>query len=151
MKKFAEEFNYWNTTVHPSKSQGEIIAMLEEFGIQNTQVSAGISEGKHAWLIRFHWDGKPYRFLFIPLECKYPSKRMSFGGKIRSAEEQSRYQMGRIAVYFIKAVLTAAECQPAALFGFMELNAKNKNGLPITAAEIDFNLLQLPETIERIG
>lgn len=30
--RHAEDANYWQTTVHPAKSQGEIIEMLEDFG-----------------------------------------------------------------------------------------------------------------------
>jgi hypothetical protein len=30
--RYAEEANYWDTTVLPGNSQGEIIALLEEFG-----------------------------------------------------------------------------------------------------------------------
>ena len=148
-KKFAEEFNYWNTTVHPSKSQGEIMALLENFGIQNIQVSQGTANGKTALLVRFHWEEKPYRFMFVPMDCKSPNRTISFGGKKRTAVEQSRYQMGRIAVYFIKAILTAAEVQPDALFGFLELPAMtNSEGIPATMAEIDFNKTKaLPEGV----
>jgi hypothetical protein len=46
--------------------------------------------------------------------------------------------MGRIAVYFVKAILTAAETNPDALFGFVELPGAGAHdgGLPMTAAEL---------------
>ena len=66
--------------------------------------------------------------------------------------------MGRIAVHFVKAVLTAAEAQPGALFGFMELPSQaGRSGVPPVASELDVTtllesapLFQLPEiTIDR--
>jgi hypothetical protein len=139
--RYAEDFNYWLTTVHPSKSQGEIMALLENFGIENIQVSQAARDGKAALLVRFHWNGKPYRFTFVPMLCRNPKRIVKFGGKSRPATEQARYQMGRIAVYFIKAILTAAEVQPDALFGFLEIpTVINDEGLPLTMAEIDLNL-----------
>ena len=142
--KYAEEFNYWLTTVHPSKSQGEVSALLEDFGIESIQVSQGNANGKYAWMIRFHWGEKPYRFLFTPMVCRQPNRIYSFGGKRRSGTEQAKFQMGRIAVHFIKAILTAAEVQPDALFGFLELPAYTdaETGIPITAAEIDLNKIK---------
>jgi hypothetical protein len=47
--------------------------------------------------------------------------------------------MGRIAVYFVKAILTAAEAQPAALFGFLELPGAHPGAIPVTAAELDIS------------
>jgi hypothetical protein len=137
--RLAEEANYWNTTVHPAKSQAEIVEMLEDFGAGNLMVAQGKSNGRLAWLIRFEWHGASYRFTFTPLECRDPDKLSSFGGKRRSHEDQTKYQMGRIAVHFVKAILTAAEAQPAALFGFIELPAAGSHtgGLPVTAAELD--------------
>ena len=41
--RFAEKANYWATTVHPAKSQGEIIELLEEFGAVNYQMMQGQS------------------------------------------------------------------------------------------------------------
>lgn len=137
MSRYAEDLNYWQTTVHPAVSQGEIVEMLERFGATAVNTMTGQTEGKYAWMIRFMWDGKSYRFLFTPLECHNPGKVYSIGGKRRSAEEQSRYQMGRIAVGFIKALLTAAGTTPAALFGFLEL--PGNGGMPMTAAELDVN------------
>jgi hypothetical protein len=147
-KRFAEEVNYFDTTVHPSKSLGEIQEMLDDFGAQNVMVVQGMTKGKHAWLIRFMWMDRPYRFVFSPLECKNPGTQRSYGGKKRSAEEQSRWQMGRIAAYFVKAILTAANAHPHALFGFMELAGAAEPGkLPPTAGELDVDPLikALPE------
>jgi hypothetical protein len=61
----------------------------------------------------------------------------SYGGKRRTHEEQARFQMGRVAVWFVKAILTAAEAHPHALFGFMEPPAGGSGGLPPTAGELD--------------
>lgn len=139
MPRYAEDMPYWATTVHPAKSQGEIVEMLEEFGASSLMIVQGQAGGKLAWLIRFQWEGQAYRFTFVPLECKDPAKVSSFGGKRQAHADQSRYQMGRIAVNFVKAILTAAEAQPAALFGFLELPGvqRHAGGLPFTAAEID--------------
>lgn len=141
--RFAEEANYWNTTVHPAKSQAEIVEMLEDFGVNNIVMMQGKTGSRLAWLIRFQWQGKPYRFVFTPLACKNPQKTYSFGGKRRSADEQARYQMGRIATHFVKAILTAAETNPDAMFGFLELASKNTSDrmLPPTAAEINIDEL----------
>ena len=139
MNRKAEEFNYWATTVHPAKSQGEILAMLEDFGAGNMLIAQGTANGHFAWLIRFEWKQAAYRFTFSPLECKYPGKETSFGGTRRRHQDQARYQMGRIAVHFVKAILTAAEAQPDALFGFIELPeaGRHPGGMPITAGELD--------------
>lgn len=139
MKRLAEEFNYWATTVHPAKSRGEILAMLETFGAGSMMLAQGKANGRFAWLIRFEWEGASYRFTFSPLECKYPNKQSSFGGAKRKHAGQARYQMGRIAVHFVKAILTAAEAQPDALFGFIELPeaGHHPGGMPITAGELD--------------
>jgi hypothetical protein len=138
-RRLAEDANYWSTTVHPAKSQAEIMVMLEEFGADNVMVAQGKARGQFAWLIRFQWRGAAYRFTFTPLECKASDKESSFGGKKRPHAEQARYQMGRIAVHFVKAILTAAEAQPAALFGFVELPeaGRHPGGLPVTASELD--------------
>lgn len=47
--------------------------------------------------------------------------------------------MGRIAVHFVKAILTAAEAHPHTLFGFVELPEAEMHpgGLPVTAGELD--------------
>lgn len=146
--RYAEQANYWQTTVHPAKSRGEIEQMLDEFGATQQMFVKGQVEGRQAWLIRFIWNGQNYRFLFAPLECKWPEKQSSFGGKRRLHDEQALYQMGRIAVHFVKAILTAAEAQPHALFGFLELPGGN---VSMTVAEVGIeglyqqNLLALPE------
>jgi len=138
-RRYAEDANYWVTTVHPAKSQGEIIEMLEEFGSGNLLVTQGNVNARYAWLVRFEWLGATYRFVFTPLDCKHPDKVSSFSGKRRKHIEQSRYQMGRIASHFVKAILTAAEAHPHALFGFQELPGAGMHagGIPITAGELD--------------
>lgn len=138
MKKFAEDMSFFDTSVPPGKSLGEIQTLLEEFGADNYQVSQGQSGGKYAWLIRFTWMGKPYRFAFTPIDCRQPQLVRSYAGKKRINEEQSRWQMGRIAFNFCKAILNAAEMHPHALFGFMEISAGTQPGcLPRTAGEMD--------------
>jgi len=150
-KKLAEDMNYFDTSVPPGKSLGEIQTLLEEFGADNYQVSQGQSGGKYAWLIRFTWMGKPYRFAFMPIECRQPQLVRSFAGKRRTNDEQARWQMGRIAFNFVKAILTAANMHPHALFGFMEISVGVKPGqLPRTAAELDIDDLvrTLPNDFE---
>ncbi len=139
MNRYAEDANYWATTVHPAKSQAEIIELLEEFGIGDTNITQGFSGGKYIWLIRFRWNDKSYRFMFTPLECRNPEKLFRGSNKNRTYEDQARYQMGRIAAAFVKAILTAAETTPAALFGFLELPSPKSGGLPPTAAEMDIS------------
>lgn len=123
MKEYAESLNYFSTSVTPSKSQGEIMQLLEDFGATMTQVTQGTVNGNYGWLIKFGWMGRTYRFTFTPVTCKYPNKPGSYSGKRRTHVEQSKYQMGRIAVFFVKAILTAARAKPDALFGFMELES----------------------------
>jgi hypothetical protein len=139
MNRYAEEANYWDTTVHPAKSQAEIVEMLEDFGAEKLMIAQGQADGRTAWLIRFEWQGRAYRFTFVPLECRSPEKQASFAGRRRSHAEQARYQMGRIAAHFVKAILTAAEAHPHALFGFVELPGAGQHpgGLPMTAGELD--------------
>ena len=139
MNRYAEDANYWSTTVHPAKSQAEIIELFEEFGVGDTNIMQGVTGGKYIWLIRFKWNDRSYRFVFTPLECKNPEKYFRVSNKNRSYEEQSRYQMGRIAAAFVKAILTAAETTPAALFGFLELPSPKSGGLPPTAADLDIS------------
>jgi len=136
--RFAEDANYWSTVVHPAKSQAGIIELLEDFGTSNMMVTQGQAGDKVAWLVRFEWQGAVYRFTFVPLECRNPDKESSFGGKRRRHSEQARFQMGRVAVHFVKAILTAAETHPHALFGFVELPGVGtySGGLPMTAGEI---------------
>lgn len=147
--RFAEDANYWATTVHPAKSQAEIVELLEGFAVVNLIISQGMAAGRIAWLVRFEWNGATYRFAFTPLECRTPDKETSFGGQRRRHIKQSEYQMGRIAVHFVKAILTAAEVQPNALFGFVELPgaAQHAGGLPMTAGELNVTGLTnvLPE------
>ena len=136
--RYAEDANYWSTTIHPAKSQATIIETLEDFGANNYQISQGQANGRFAWLIRFEWQGRSYRFIFTPLGLEFPKKLSTFGGKRRTHEAQTRRQMGRIATHFVKAVLTAAEADPNALFGFMELpDTATAGGLPLIAAELD--------------
>jgi len=139
----AEQANYWQTTVHPAKSQTEIIELLENFGTSNMIISQGRANDQPAWMIRFEWRAAVYRFTFVPLHCHDPLKESSFGGKRRKHSDQAYYQMGRIAVNFIKAVLTAAETNPDALFGFVELPgaATHQGDLPMTAAELGIERL----------
>jgi hypothetical protein len=137
--RYAEEANYWETTVHPAVSQGEITKLLDDFGAEAIMFMSGQSAGRYAWMIRFQWNDRSYRFAFKPLICKLPRKAFSFGGKRRAAEEQSKYQMARIAVHFVKAILTAAEADPAALFGFVELPGAGQSGIPPTASELDID------------
>lgn len=132
---YAEDRPYWDTTVTPAKSLGEIQELLESFGAEATIITQGSANGCYAWLIRFQWQSKSYRFTFIPLACRRPANVGSFGGKKRAFEEQARFQMGRTAVYFVKAILTAAETQPQALFGYMELTGMR--GRVIVASELD--------------
>lgn len=155
MNRFAEQANYFDTTVHPARSQGEIMDMLEEFGADQVMVVQGQAQGKYAWMIRFQWQGRNYRFVFTPLSCQDPVRERSFGGKRRTYAEQAKFQMGRIAVYFVKAILTAAEAQPEALFGFLELPEAGTRygGLPVTTAELDISELArsvslLPQLVE---
>ena len=138
--RYAEEANYWQTTVYPAKSKAEIEELLDDFGVTQQMTAKGQVNGRVAWLMRFAWQGKSYRFTFVPLECKNPDKIAAFGGKRRSHLEQSEYQMGRIAVHFVKAILTAAEAQPHALFGFMEIpGTAEAGGAPRTAGELDIS------------
>lgn len=135
--RFAEEANYFMTTVHPANSMGEIQAMLDDFGATAIQTMTGQNGAKAVWMIRFRWIDMTYRFTFTPLNCRTPEKVFTIGGKKRTALEQSKYQMGRIAVYCVKAILTAAEAMPAALFGFAELSVSNEDGMPATAYELN--------------
>jgi hypothetical protein len=137
--RYAEDANYWQTTVSPYKSQGEIMELLDRFGAANMAVTQGKAGENLAWLIRFEWRGATYRFTFTPLPCRSPDKVSSFSGTRRAHDKQVVYQMGRIAVHFVKAILTAAEAHPHALFGFVELPEAGTypGGLPVTAGELD--------------
>ena len=140
--RYAEEANYWDTTVQSGNSQGEIIDLLNDFGAESVMFAQGNAGGRFAWMVRFHWNGANYRFAFTPLQCAQPDQVNSYGGKRRTHTEQAKCQMGRIAVHFVKAILTAAEAQPGALFGFMELpEAASGSGVPPVAAELDISTL----------
>lgn len=152
-KIYAEEMNYFQTTVHPAKSQGEIVALLEEFGVENIIFTQGLSAGRIvAWIVRFEWDGRTYRFGFKPLECLNPDKDKSYGGRRRANKMQAKWQMGRIAVHFTKAILTAATVSSHALFGYVELPEAGtyKDGSPIIAGELGIDGLTgaLPNLLE---
>ena len=138
-KRYAEKSPYWATTVNPYKSQAEIMVQLEAFGATNTMLAQGQAGGQLAWMVRFEHQGIAHRFTFVPLECEHSERTSSFGGTRRSHADQARYQMGRTAAHFVKAILTAAESQPHALFGFVELPEAgfHPGGLPVTAGELD--------------
>lgn len=141
---YAEDSNYWETTVHPAKSWAEIEEMLEEFGVTETMTAKGRVEGRLVRMIRFNWQDKSYRFEFVTRKCRQPDKLASFGGKRRSFTDQAEYQMGREAVNFVKAILIAAKAKPVTLFAFQELPGVGENrpgGIPITAGELDTSKL----------
>lgn len=140
--QYAEDKNYWNTTVSPGKSQGEIMDLFDDFGVKHTILLQGRSNGKTAWLIRFVWNSRRYRFLLSPFECRDPQKIFTFGGKRRTAAEQAVYQMGRRAFHFVKALLTVAMEDEAALFGFLELNSANAQGIPLVTSEMPAEFFQ---------
>lgn len=138
MKLYAEDSNYWDTTVHPAKSLGEVQELLEEFGVKNMVVTQGRAGTQLAWIVRFQIGDRTYRFGFMPKPCRTPDKVSSFGGKRRTHDEQARYQMGRTAVWFVKAILTAAQENETALFGFVELpEVAHRGGMPATAGELN--------------
>jgi len=141
---YAEDSNYWETSVHPAKSWAEIEEMLEDFGVSETMTARGRVDGRPGRMIRFNWRNKSYRFEFIAKKCRQPDKIASFGGKRRSHTEQAEYQMGREAVNFVKAILIAAKSQPVTLFAFQELPGvaqQRPGGLPLTAGELDTSKL----------
>lgn len=140
MTIYAEDRPYWDTIVSPANSQGEITDLLERFGATTVFMMSGVAGGRAAWMIRFQWQERSYRFTFVPLTCREPNKINTYGKVRRTHADQARYQMGRIAVNFVKAILTAAEATPAALFGFLELpGARPGSGIPPTAAELNVN------------
>lgn len=143
MTVYAEDRPYWDTTVSPGKSQGEIVETLEDFGALQVQFSQGTTrDGRFAWLIRFTWQNRTYRFAFQPLPCHWPTKVYTRNGKKFYGSDQAKLQMGRTAFYFIKAILTAADTSPHALFGFLELpGVSMPAGLPATAAELNVERL----------
>lgn len=134
---WAEDRAYWDTIVSPSKSMGEVQEILNDFGVQSMDIRLGQTGNRFAWVVRFEWQEKAFRFVFLPKTCQWPNKISSFGGKRRNHEEQSHYQMGRVAVNLVKNVLAAAEESPAALFGYLEVAGSNPGGIPMTAAELD--------------
>ena len=126
--------------------------MLEDFQATSIMVTTttDMELGRFGCLVRFKRWGHIYRFVFVPLESEYPDKVSSFGGKRRSHEEQTKYQMGRKAVHFVKAILTATEDQEASLVGFMETDIVTRPGaLPITVGELDIAgmMKSLPDSI----
>lgn len=152
----AENMPYWQTTVHPARSQGEIVELLENFGAENIMLAQGTSAGRYAWVIRFGYLGRTYRFVFTPLSQEHPDKMSKFSGKQRDHATQARWQMGRVAVHFTKAILTAAEMHPHALFGFLEIQAPGTTDptLRMTAGDLPVDglvsmiKLPLPPQIE---
>lgn len=135
---YAEDRPYWNTTVQPSKSLGELMAQLDRFGILKHEVRQGQVYGEVAWLIRFEFREKTHRFVFTPRPCRDPDAVRSFSGARRTHARQAVFQMGRTAAHFVKNLLAAADDQPAALFGFVELPGVFHAGeLPATAAELE--------------
>lgn len=145
---YAEDRPYWATTVPPSKSLGALMACLAKFGIFRHEVRQGQAHGNVAWLIRFQYLGRSHRFVFTPRLCRDPDAVRSFGGARRTHARQAIFQMGRTAAHFVKNLLAAADDQPAALFGFVELpGVFHANELPATAAELDLEGLTaaLPE------
>ena len=135
---YAEDRPYWNTTVQPSKSLGELMAQLAKFGIYKHDVRQGLAHGNVAWLIRFEYLGRAHRFVFTPRPCRDPDTVRSFSGVRRSHAQQAVFQMGRTAFFFVKNLLAAADDQPAALFGFVELPGVFHAGeLPATAGELE--------------
>jgi hypothetical protein len=149
--QYAENSPYWETTVSSAKSQGELVEILERFGAEAIMFAQGNTNGKVVWMVRFQWLNRSYRFVFTPLPIQNPNKQFAVSGKRISAEERARFQMGRIAVHFVKAIITAAEMNQDALFGFLELPGANNhsNGMPVTTAEINVNgmVALLPEII----
>lgn len=88
-------------------------------------------------MVRFQYKERSYRFTFVPYPARTPDKQRKVGGKYKTNAEQAESQLGRIAVNFVKAILTAAEMNPAALFGFLELPGYgSKGGAPVIASEI---------------
>lgn len=137
--RFAEDANYWTTSVSPFVSQGEIYAMLKAFSTEGMIITQGqTTDGREALLVRFGWLGESYRFAFIPLKCREPEKTRVVKGEKRSHGEQAVYQMCRIAMHGVKAILTIAESTPAVLAGFKELPGvgHHDDGLPYTMGEL---------------
>ena len=142
--RFAEDANYWTTTVSPFVSQGEIYAMLKEFGVEGMMITQGqTTDGRAALLVRFGWLGESYRFAFVPLQCRDPQKQRKVGKEYRTNAEQAVYQMARVAVHGVKAILTIAESTPAVMAGFKELPSagSHADGLPYTVGELDMREL----------
>ena len=109
MKRYAEDSNYWKTTVKPSKSQREIRQLLENFGVTNYAIRQGRVRGKPAWVVRFEWQGVSHRYVFLPLECKEPDKIGFFGWKRHSHAEQACFQMGQEALEYLNDELAAVK------------------------------------------
>lgn len=142
--RYAENANYWTTKVSPFVSQGEIYAMLKMFGVEGMAITQGqTADGRDALLVRFGWLGESYRFVFVPLCCEYPDKTRRVGKEVRTHDEQALYQMGRVAMHGVKAILTIAEATPAVLAGFKELPGAghHADGMPYTLGELDMREL----------
>lgn len=142
--RFAEDANYWTTVVPPYESFGKILALLENFDVGTKVLSqATTDDGRMALVIRFDWFNEGHRLLFVPLECREPDKVSTFGKKKRKHSEQAKFQVARIALYSVKAILTMAESQPSVLYGFKELPGigSHTNGLPFTAGELDLHTI----------
>jgi hypothetical protein len=88
MARFAEEANYWNTTVYLAKSQAEIIELMEDFGAANLMVAQGQANGRFGWR---GWSASSGRGPATAL----PSSRWSARTQTkRPASEASRAPMG---------------------------------------------------------
>lgn len=140
-KQYAEDMSYWDTDTHPATSQGEVEGLLLKFGAKQVQIMTGSSSaGDYTWIVRFEYGGKVYHKIFSPFPCRYPHKSRSAGrGKgQRTYPEQAKWQMGRRAVYLIKAILNLAAEDPTILAGLLEVpGTRGAGGLPVTLGEID--------------
>lgn len=142
MTKYAEDMNFWRTSVDLSKSQGEILKLLDSFGASEYGIIRAKLENKEGLAIRFKWQNDFYRLTFHP----YPTRGKSNdtiatkpGGQRISKSEAALRQMGRIAVTYTKGLLLAADYKPETLFSFKELPYPNMppNILPPVAHELD--------------
>lgn len=60
---YAENAPYWQTTVDPYKSQGEVMALLRKFGARNIAFMEGETERGPAYAFRFEFKGKSIDFI----------------------------------------------------------------------------------------
>src|SRR3989304_10640833 len=100
--RYAEEANYWDTTVQSGNSQGEIIDLLNDFGAESVMFAQGNAGGRFAWMVRFHWNGANYRFAFTPLQCAQPDQVNSYGGERGAPIGQGGRQKGGGAARFVE-------------------------------------------------